>query len=137
MSWLKNVIRKVMPNDHRRGCGVGPEWLPFRLPLNHPFTRACDLHDDEFALAETGSPDKELGHVDWDIFYRWVLIAKAASTYEEKCKLAADICRYWPYVYKYSGYFWDGGTPKLPSVDQASKLPSQLPSELQPQQPRE
>lgn len=127
MGWLKNVIRKVMPNDHRVGCGVGPHWLPFRLPEDHPFTRACINHDWEFEQAETGSPDKELGQVDWNIFWQWVMITKAASTYEEKCKLAAEICKYWPYVYKYSGYFWDGGVPKPLSEGQATQ-PSELPS---------
>ena len=111
MSWVKDLIRKVLPNDPRRGCGVGPHWLPFRLPDDHPLTRGCDLHDWEFGQSEEGNPDKTLPQVDWDLFYRWVLIAKAAETYEDKCQLAEEICKYWPYVNRYSGYFWDGGTP--------------------------
>jgi hypothetical protein len=100
ISWLK----KLLPEDSSNDCGYGP----FKLPHDHPFTRGCNLHDFEFAQAHRGKGEKSLDQVDWELFYRWVMIARAETTHSGKCALARDICRYWPLARGFGGFLWDG-----------------------------
>ena len=93
-----------LPEDPEMKCGYGP----FGLPLDHPFTRACILHDHEFELAHEGRPDKTKDKSDIDLFYRWVLIAKAAATEAETIDLFWDIVKYWPLARVGGNLMWDG-----------------------------
>jgi hypothetical protein len=102
MSIFKKIFGRIIPQDTSDDCGVGP----FKLPHNHPFTRACQLHDYEFV--ESHRSGKRLSEVDWDLFYRWVLIAAAEPEPLKRCRLAEDICQYWPIARRFGGWFWDG-----------------------------
>lgn len=103
MSILR-FLKKLLPEDPSNDCGYGP----FKLPHDHPFTRGCNLHDFEFAQARRGGGEKTIEQVDWELFYRWVMIARAATTYAEKCRLAGEICRYWPLAHSVGPLLWDG-----------------------------
>lgn len=102
MSFWSKILGKIFPQDSSDDCGVGP----FKLPHNHPFTRACELHDFEFV--ESAHSGKRLSEVDWDLFYRWTLIAQAEMDPLKRCKLAEEICYYWPLARRFGGLFWDG-----------------------------
>lgn len=102
MGWFKRMLNYVLPRDSSNDCGYGP----FKLPASHPFTRACELHDFEFDNAELSG--KSLAQVDWDLFYRWVLIAEKYEDPMKRCKLAMDICANWPLARKFGGLLWDG-----------------------------
>lgn len=105
MKFLRKIIRTILPVDRDNSCGYGP----FKLPEDHPFTPACNLHDWEFDQANKGAPDKPLDKADWDLFYRWVLIANnSTGSYEEKCALAMQICKLWPLARTFGGVLWDG-----------------------------
>jgi len=104
MQWIRRIFRRILPHDDAIGCGYGP----FKLPPDHPFTPGCTLHDYEFDEAHAGRGTKGIQQVDWELFYRWVLIAKAQQTYATKCALAREICRYWPLAHAVGGYLWDG-----------------------------
>ena len=91
-----------MPRDETNVCGV----RPFNLPENHPFTRACGLHDYDFDESKTSG--QSLLDADWSLFYRWVLIAKAEPDPAIRRKLTRDICKYWPYADRFGELFWDG-----------------------------
>lgn len=101
MSWLK---KKVFPSDPNPVCGYGP----FSLPEDHPFTRACVLHDHEFQLAEQGLTEKTLAEADAELFFRWTLIANSQVMIEDKIRLMGEICKYWPLARKVGWILWDG-----------------------------
>ena len=109
MSFFKRLLNRILPEDKEVGCGYGP----FKLSRDHPFTPACNLHDWEFDRANAGDADKPLAQVDWDLFYRWVLIAKAQKDPEHRAALALEICRYWPLARKVGAYLWDGDPKTL------------------------
>lgn len=101
MSWFT----KLFGRDKCDRCGVGV----FSLPTDHPFTRACRLHDYEFDQAHAGQNNKTRAEVDAELFHRWALIAKNTSTTKmQECDLLLDICRYWPLARKLGHLFWDG-----------------------------
>lgn len=104
MSWLKRIFNRLLPEDPSSGCGYGP----FKLPADHPFTRGCNLHDLEFDAAHEGRGEKSIHQVDWELFYRWVMIARAQPTYSGKCALARDVCRYWTVAHSVGSLLWDG-----------------------------
>lgn len=104
MSWIAKLLGKVLPEDSSNDCGYGP----FKLPHDHPFTRGCNLHDFEFDQAHKGKGNKGISQVDWELFYRWVLIARAEPTYTGKCELASEICKYWPLAHSFGPLLWDG-----------------------------
>ena len=104
MKWLAKLINKVLPEDPVPQCGYGP----FSLPPDHPFTRACILHDYDFELAHNGQQKKTLDQVDAELFNRWALIAKNAPTVEEQLELMHDICDYWPWARRGGELLWDG-----------------------------
>jgi len=104
MSWFSRLLGRLLPEDDSDQCG----YYFLSLPEGHVFERGCSLHDWEFHQAHLGKGEKSLAEVDWDLFYRWVLLAKAAGTPEERCKLAQDICTYWPYARRFGGLLWDG-----------------------------
>jgi hypothetical protein len=88
--WLK----KLLPHDEEPGCGYGP----FKFRGDHPFNRACNLHDYGFddAADGDGKTDKTLDELDWDLFWRWVLIARAETDYRKRLYLVCDIIYAWP-----------------------------------------
>lgn len=104
MKWLTRIFKNILPEDSEVGCGYGP----FKLPANHPFTRGCNIHDWEFDEAHKGRGDKGIQQVDWELFYRWVLIAKAEQSFAGKCALAREICKYWPLAHRVGPFLWDG-----------------------------
>lgn len=108
MKFLRSVLRWILPEDKNDVCGYGP----FNLGKDHPFTPACEIHDWEFKKSHNGTPDKPIDKVDWDLFYRWVLIVKAMPTDAERCKYAREICEYWPLARDFGPLLWDGD-PKL------------------------
>lgn len=95
---------RLLPQDSDISCGYGP----LKLRYDHPFTRACELHDWEYSQSHADTPDKPIARVDWDLFYRWVIISKSASTDSERCRLALDICIYWPLARLGGVVLWDG-----------------------------
>ncbi len=109
MGLLANVLRKIMPEDKELGCGYGP----FKLDPQHPFTPACLLHDNDYGLAADGVPEKTLNQVDWELFHRWAMIAGASESYEERCRLAMQICKMWPLARVAGPLLWNGD-PKDP-----------------------
>lgn len=104
MSWITRILKRVLPEDPEPGCGY---WI-FKLPANHPFTRACNLHDDAFDEAHKGTHDLTLAEEDWRLFFRWAMIARAAQTPEERCALVSEICKYWPKARWAGKYLWEG-----------------------------
>lgn len=98
----KTILSKILPKDPSNDCGFGP----FKLPHDHPFTRACELHDFEFV--ESATSGRRLSEVDWDLFYRWVLIAGAEADPIKRCRLASEICTYWPLARRGGRLLWDG-----------------------------
>lgn len=93
-----------LPIDPNPVCGV---WI-FSLDPNHPFTRACALHDIDFLLAEIGKNDKTLNENDSDLFWRWTLIARAQEKPEDQIKLMLEICRLFPVARIGGRLLWDG-----------------------------
>lgn len=102
MKWLIKFIGRFLPQDKSNDCG----YSVFKLPHEHPFTRACELHDDAYANAETNN--QTLSDVDWELFWRWCLIARAASNSARRCKLASEICSNWPLARRFGPLMWDG-----------------------------
>jgi hypothetical protein len=100
LKWL----RKLLPVDPSPNCGYGP----FSLPEDHPFTRACVLHDAAYLEAHKQQNDHSLDHEDAALFYRWTMIARAAPTAAEQVKLMHDICLYWPFARIGGNILWDG-----------------------------
>lgn len=97
--WLK----KILPHDKEEGCGYGP----FKLRMDHPFSRACGLHDYGFDDAANGEAEKTLDELDWDLFYRWVLIAKAEQDPRRRIYLVWDIIKCWPLARAGGGLLYD------------------------------
>lgn len=106
MSWLGRMLRHLVPEDPNPGCGYGP----FKLPLGHPFTRGCNLHDYDFGeaheLGEKAEHTKD--QTDSNLAYRWMLIARAEPDPAMQCELIRDICRYWPLARTVGTLMWDG-----------------------------
>jgi hypothetical protein len=102
LKWFINLF----PPENNDSAGVGP----FRLPKRCQWMeRAANLHDWEFENAsKTG---KKLSEVDGDLFYRWVLEARAETDPMRRCQAFGDICRYWPIARHVGRYFWD--SPEL------------------------
>lgn len=100
----RKLLGWMIPEDPARGCGYGI----FKLPLTHPFTRACDLHDYEFGESHAGEPNKTKDEVDWDLFYRWALIALAEKNIEKRIDLVWDIIKLWPLAREGGNLMWDG-----------------------------
>lgn len=94
----------ILPSDPEVGCGYGI----FKLSSSHPFTQACALHDHEFDLAAESKPAKTRAQADWELFYRWVLIAKSEENIERRMKLVWEICTYWPLARLGGALMWDG-----------------------------
>lgn len=103
MRWLRNLLNKFLPEDPDRGCG----YFLLKLPLDHPFTRACDIHDWEFQEAHEGRGEKEISEVDWELFKRWFYITNAAESWEAKCALARDMCEFWPWANRVGWLLYD------------------------------
>jgi hypothetical protein len=97
------LITAIFGRDKCARCGVGA----FSLDKNHPFTPACALHDYEFDLAHDGTNPKPRTLVDSDLLWRWILIARAASTPEKQCELMMDACEFWPLARKFGGIWWE------------------------------
>lgn len=104
MTIFRTLFGWLLPEDGSNDCGYGP----FKLPHDHPFTRACVLHDGEFQLSHEGKQTKTEDEVDADLFWRWAMIARAASTFEEQTALMRDICEYWPLARIGGPLLWDG-----------------------------
>jgi len=104
VSWIKRIIRRLLPDDKTVRCG----YSIFSLPRDHPFERACGLHDYQYELAHKGINEQTLLEADWDLFYRFVLIAKAAPTPEARCRLGMTICKIWPLARLGGAILWDG-----------------------------
>jgi hypothetical protein len=85
-------------------------WAFKPLPTEHPFQRAAVLHDYEFDQAHKLKKDypKSRAEVDWDLFYRLVLLAKSETNPDKQCDRAMTICRYWPLAREYGNLYWEG-----------------------------
>lgn len=123
MSFLVRWLNRLIPEDKEVGCGFGP----FKLSDDHPFVPACTLHDMAFDDAHRGVNDKDLSEVDWDLFFRMVLIAKAQGTPELRCAYAMEICMEWPLARFVGGVLWDGDAKAFKS-DTNPELKSQVKS---------
>lgn len=114
---IQNPVREylgwLIPEDPVGGCGYGP----FKLPLDHPFTRACDLHDYGYGLGHDGIPEQTKDELDWDLFWRWTLIAKAEPDLKKRISLCYDIVKLWPLA-QIGGYLMWEGDPVKPSGDE-------------------
>lgn len=96
--------RRIFPDDPCPVCGYG--W--FSLDESHPFTRACILHDDEYGQAIKGLNELTIDEADFLLFWRWVLIAKAQISNEERCRLLWQICELWPLARIAGKVLWPG-----------------------------
>lgn len=85
-------------------CGYGV----FKLPLDHPFTRGCTLHDSDYSMAHEGLAEKTKDITDWDLLWRWVLIARAEQDPARRIELVFDIIWYWPIARHGGNFMWDG-----------------------------
>lgn len=114
MDWLRKIIRSILPVDSSNDCGYGP----FKLPHEHPFTRACTLHDYDFLQSHAGRAEKSINQADADLFWRWALIAHAEQDATKRCKLFEDICEYWPLARLGGKILWTGPrTDVKPIID--------------------
>lgn len=106
MSLFGRLLRTLIPEDTERGCGYGL----LKLPLDHPFNRACDLHDFDFGGAhkEGEAYEKSKDQTDFELAYRWMLIARAEPDPVRRCELIMDICKYWPLARYGGSLMWDG-----------------------------
>ena len=104
MSWFRRFFDWAIPEDPEPGCGYGS----FKLPLNHPFTIACNLHDFDFGLSHAGEPEKTKDLTDIELFKRWSMIALGQSEDYERIRLIKDICRYWPLARTVGNLMWEG-----------------------------
>lgn len=104
MGFLQSILRAILPVDPEPGCGYGP----FKLPADHPFTPACNIHDWEFDQAHAGTPDETLIEADADLFWRWAFIARQEKDPVKQMALIEDIIEYWPLARRYGKYLWDG-----------------------------
>lgn len=102
MSLITRLLGHLLPDDPKPGCG----YLRFKLPLDHPFTPACNLHDYEFGLNDSNQAEHTLDETDVMLFNRWALIAKNQPTVNEQINLMLDICRYWPIGHRVGKYLW-------------------------------
>lgn len=103
LKWLLNKLPSSSEVDPANAAG----WGPFRLPARCKWMqRAAALHDWEFDNAE--KEGKQLSQVDWDLFRRWSLEANAELDPIKRCRMAKDICTYWPYARGFGRYLWDG-----------------------------
>jgi len=107
----------ILPEDKECGCGY---WI-FKLPLDHPFTRACNLHDYEFGLSEQGIPEKTKDRADIELFWRWALIAKNQPSDEETLGLIWDIIKFWPLARGVGELLWDRD-PTSKEIENVQKL---------------
>lgn len=102
--WIRAILSKWIPEDPSPQCGYGP----LSLPIDHPFTRGCALHDFAFLEAKEGVSERSLEEEDILLFRRWFYIATNASSVEERIMLLHDICRYWPLARGLGPYLWEG-----------------------------
>ena len=106
MNPLKWLLSKF-PSDPSNQAG----WWFFRLPARCEWMqRAAALHDWEFENAK--KEGKPLSQVDFDLFRRWTLQANAELDPIKRCRMAKDICTYWPYARGFGRYLWDASPPK-------------------------
>lgn len=85
-------------------------WIFKPLPTNDPFQRASALHDWEFDQAHKYKKKypRNRAEVDFDLFYRLVLLAKAETDPQRRCDRAVTACRYWPLAREFGHLFWEG-----------------------------
>jgi len=102
MSFLTRLLGRFLPDDPNGGCG----YLRFKLPLDHPFTQACNLHDYEFGLNDQNKAEHTLDQTDAMLFNRWAIIAKNQPTLEGQLALMRDICFYWPIGHRVGPLLW-------------------------------
>lgn len=104
MAWFRRLLGWAVPEDPEPGCGYGP----FKLPMEHEFTRACNLHDYDFGLSHAGEPEKTKDLVDIELFKRWSMMALAQPNNDEKIRLIKDVCKYWPIARVGGSLMWEG-----------------------------
>lgn len=98
LKWILNLL----PTDESDTAG----WGPFKLDPEHPFQRAARLHDISFRNSATSG--ERLSEVDWQLFWRFAMIARAEQDPIKRCRLANDICKYWPLARSFGRYLYDG-----------------------------
>lgn len=103
MSWLKNIARRLLPEDPDEGCG----WWIFKLKAKE-LVRPCVLHDKDFDDASKGAGEKTLDEADWLLFWRWVLVVKAVPDMRRRLELVGEICEAWPLARTFGAVLWDG-----------------------------
>lgn len=101
---IRRLFGWMFPEDKDNGCGYGI----FKLPEDHPFSRGCNLHDSDYALAHEGLAEKTKDIVDWDLFWRWTLLTRAEQDPARRIQLCYDICKYWPLAQIGGNLMWDG-----------------------------
>lgn len=102
--WLRKLFRKVLPLDKSNDCGYGP----FKLPHDHPFTRACELHDYPYEQGLIGKEEHPLDYEDWMLFWRCVLIIKAEQRVERRMELVWDLIKIFPLARAGGKILWPG-----------------------------
>lgn len=89
----------MLPEDQNNLCGYGP----FSLPADHPFTRACVLHDYEFDLKHKGeATDGGRATADKMLLKRMLDIAKA----EDSVQLKFEAYAFYGIARVFGGLFW-------------------------------
>lgn len=84
LKWLASFI----PKDPSNEAGIGP----FKLPSGHPFHRGAYIHDYRY----DNPTEQRLSEADWELFNSWFYITRAETDPIKRCRLAKDLCMYWP-----------------------------------------
>lgn len=81
-------------------------WGPFRLPKECAWMqRAARQHDARYR--ESATQTMRRSEADAELFRNWCRAADAAFDSIERCKRYLQICKYFPYVRDFGGFFWD------------------------------
>ena len=88
----------MLPEDPNNVCGYGP----FSLPAEHPFTRACILHDYEFDLKHKGEVTEGRRSADKMLLKRMLEIANA----EDSMRLKFEAYAFYGLARVFGGLFW-------------------------------
>lgn len=105
-----SILRFFVPVDNSDKAGYGP----FKLPDNHPFQRAGQVHDFYFEEAKhyktIGLPlgVETRDEADIKLFRMFAFIAMNAATPKRKIELMLDCCSFWPLARQVGEFIWKG-----------------------------
>ena len=99
LHWLLNLTKPE--SDNSAG------WGPFRLPEDAQWMQlAANAHDFDYARSDVAPDEKRRSEADFDLFWRWALFAHGQEDPIQRCKMAKQICEYWPLARTAGVYLW-------------------------------